>query len=161
MRYFIASIVLWCFIACSDHKMDPFEVAVQTEITNIMTKEIASVGKIIEPIQVNSLEIEKVSKQEYYNYEWTEQDKIFKKYMELVKKRNFPFSLENGLRHDSVMSYLEREKAKASTDLEIYKINYHLKAATQTGKYNQLRTIFLDSSLKKIEIDYSQGQIIK
>lgn len=155
MRYIIALLVLHSFTACGDSGKDPFRTEVQAELTDILTKDLASTGKVTSPIQVDIIKIEKVSGKDYYNYERKEQEAQFKKYLEFIQKRNFAGSYEGQMRHDKVMSYLEQAIEQASEDPGIYKVDCRLKATTVTAQYDQRRTIFLDSNLRKVATDYS------
>lgn len=154
MKYFILLSLAALLVTCSNH--DPLKTAIHTEVTKIMTKDISTTGKILEPVKIADLEVEKVSMKEYFSYEWKQQDSQFKKFVDQVGKLKTGFDLSQSLNtHDSVMSYLASAVKTASEKPEVYKVDYSLTAATRTAKYNRHQVIFLDSSLKKIEPDYS------
>lgn len=155
MKYLAVCIVLSFFISCASDQADPFTLKVKMEVTTIMTKEMAGMGTITKPVQVDNVKIEKVSKKDYYTYQWDEQDRLFKKFLEFAKSRNYPNLQVNKSKHDSVMAYLHREKTTASTLPEIYKVDYSLNTAIKSVDYTQQRTIFLDSSLHKVVADYN------
>ena len=141
-------------VACDNG--DTLKTAVHAEVTKIMTKEISVTGKIVKPVQIDDLELEKVSMKDYYSYERKEQDSQFKKFQNQVSKLKTGFDLSQSLvTHDSVMSYLTNAIETASENPQIYKVDYHLTAATKTANYNRRQVVFLDSNLKKIESDYS------
>lgn len=154
MRYFIVLIIFVSLAACNNP--DPLREKIQMEVTNITTQDISVTGNIIEPVKINKMDIEKISMQQYYQYQWEEQDSLFKKFMNHVSKLKTQVNfLESQLTHDNVMAYLANAIKTASSKPEIYKVHYNLKAATQRAKYNRRQVTFLDSTFKKIEPDYS------
>jgi hypothetical protein len=156
MRYSFALIISFFLAACNNRKVKGMlETAVQNEVTKICVTDLATTGKITKAIQIDSLEIDKISKKEYYDYELKLQDAQFKKFVKYLKQKNETYTFDDQANHDKVMAYLQSATKTASEKPEIYKVDYYVRAITQATKYNQRQTTFLDSSLKKISADYS------
>ena len=156
MRYSFALIVSLFLAACNNRKVTGvLETAVRNEVTKIYVNDFAANGRITKTIEIDSLEIEKISKKEYYEYEMKLQDTQFKKFLNYAKKSNLEYTFENQANHDKVMAYLQKTIKTASENPDIYKVDYYVRATTQAGRYNQRERTFLDSSIKKISTDYS------
>jgi hypothetical protein len=179
MRYILTFFILFFLSYCnqSDEKMEdksiiapvpeikftPLQKSVDSALTEIMTKEIASGGNKISSINISGMEIIKISKKEYYTYEMEQQETDFNNYLQYLKRFsntkspiNDPLKLqESKAKHNAVMAYLKKEIKTASTNSEIYKVAYYLKAVAGSFNYNDLKTTFLDKEYKKIVLDYS------
>jgi hypothetical protein len=156
MRYSFIFIISLFLVVCNNRKVKGIlETAVQNEVTKICVSDLATNGKKTKTIQIDSLEIDKISKKEYYDYEMKLQDIQFKKFVSYAVKHDAGYTLENQEDHDKVMAYLQSTIKTASEKPEIYKVDYYVRATTQAGRYNERQTTFLDSTLKKISADYS------
>lgn len=143
--------------------LSPLQVAVQTAILNIEKKDIESNGNTVISIHVDGMEIMEISKKDYYSAQAESQEKEFKSYLaylEKFEKTNSPINnpgklAESKQRHNAVMAYLQKMVRTASTEPEIYKVVYYLKAGTKTVQYDQMKTTYLDKDYKKIVANYS------
>lgn len=178
MKYFITGFILFFFIACNapaddladnniaepqpEVKLNPLQTAIREALIDIWTKDLKASGEVIKNIQIQGMEIIKISQKDYYINEMAEQETNFESYLEYLKKfsktpnpLNNPQQLEvSKAKHKAVMVYLKKVIKTASTNPDLYKVVYYLKAETDKIKYDQKQTIFLDKELKKVVSDY-------
>ncbi len=176
MRFIIIFFVTLFFIGCNhpaDNTVDrsiiepipltPLQTAVHDSLINIMTKDIELSGNIVKSIKIEGMEIIKISRKDYYINEMKEQETAFNNYLQYMSKFskttspiNNPQQLEvSKAKHNAVMAYLKKAIKTASSNPELYKVVYYLKADASNINYNQLQTTFLDKEFKKMVADYS------
>lgn len=137
--------------------------AIDSALQAIVKKDIELGGETLNTIKIEGTEIIKISKKDYYTQEMNEQQLNFQNYLQYLKrfpntKKGFndAGTLEESKRkHDAVIAYLKRTIANSSTNAEVYKIVYYVKAATKNLKYSQQQTTFLNKEFKKIRTDYN------
>jgi hypothetical protein len=141
-------------------KLTPLQKTVDSALVSILKKDIGLTGDTIKAIQIAGMEIIKISKKDYYTYEMNEQQANFQNYLQYVQRSSNkivhdPRKLEESKRkHEAVMTWLKKNIKTSSTDPEIYKVVYYVKAATSNLKYTQQQTTFLDKEFKKMVSDY-------
>ena len=177
MKYVLLILMPLFFIACNDEEKEvvdrslivpavqltPLQAAIRDSLVQIITKDIELSGHKVNSIEISGLEIMEISEKEYYQAQLEEQQVNFAKYlerMEKISKTNSPMykpmELEtNKLKNNAVVNYLKTKIRSATTEPEIYKAAYYVKAAAGTLNYNQQQTTFLDKTYNRIVADYS------
>ena len=184
MRYIVPIIILLSAIACnnpSDKVADnvliepsrsteptQLQTTIRTALLDIIKKDIESNGNnAVKTLDISGMEIVKISKQEYYTNELKEQESSFQQYMKYISDHpkskgnpnQYPQLEENKARHEAVINYLKTTIKTASTEPEVYRVSYYLKANTKNMNYTQPQTTYLDKDLKKIVANYSSLKV--
>ncbi|MBL7703432.1 MAG: hypothetical protein JNM14_14370 [Ferruginibacter sp.] len=144
-------------------QLTPLQKTIDSAIVTIVKKDIELNGETVNDIHIDGREIIKISKKEYYTQELNGQQVNFENYLQYLKrfantKKGFNdiHTVEESKRkHDAVMTWLKKSIANSSTNQEVFKVVYYVKAATKNLKYQQQQTTFLDKDFKKIVSDYS------
>lgn len=177
MKYALIILMPFFFMACNNEEkevadrsiiapavqLSPLQAALHDSLIQIITKDIEHSGNKVNTIELSGLEVMEISKKEYYQAQLEEQEINFTQYltlMEKLSKTNSPMykptELEaNKQQNNVVMNYLRTKIKTATTEPELYKAVYYVKATAGTLNYNQQQTTFLDKAYNKIATDYS------
>lgn len=138
-------------------------IAIKNAITDIATREFATVLKNASPPQINGMEAMKISLKEYYTDQRNNQQIDFKKYMDYLDRfatTKNPISThssrsESRAKHDAAIKYLDKLIYTSTDDKTVYKVIYYLNVTINGKPFNQLKTTYLDEQYNKMSMDYS------
>ncbi len=140
--------------------------SIKNAIEVIARRDIETTGNTVTSLQVDGLEITRISAKDYYETERKSQEVNFNNYLASMEKLppsnplRAPLVIEqNKEKHKAVMQYLDRLLQSPGDSLEMYKVVYYLHAITSGAVYDQMQTTYLDRSLNKKLMNYSGVQV--
>lgn len=142
--------------------LSPLQKKVDSALKEIVKIDFSASGDVINSIEIDGMEIIKISQQDYLMSELKDQEMAFKNYEQYLKKfpkeanpLNSPQQMESSkAKHDAVVSYLSKTIKTASTNPEWYKVLYFLKLQTNKNNFTQAQTTYLDEQFNKKVMNY-------
>ena len=177
MRFLFYFLTVFFVLSCNSNANEPDNDAVKMltiqpsantdtikkAVTEIETKNLQLAGMKILSLQINGMEVIKISLKDYYKDERNAQQIAFKNYMEYLDnfaKGNSPLAKhssreESKAKHDAVIKYLDKQINTSTEEGMVYKVVYYLNATTNSNNFNQLKTTYLDAHFNRKVMDYS------
>lgn len=142
-------------------QLTPDEISVQKNIIESEKSEITAGGDSVLKINIEGMEIMHYSKKQYFEDELRSQQENFKQYLDYLDRMkddrvlNDPQKRVTSIeKHEAVVAYLKKAIGKAPVNASIYKVACYMRVLTTKRNYTQPKTLYLDSSLKKITASY-------
>ena len=137
-------------------------IAIKAAITEVELKFLETAGETKQFLQIDGMEVIKISMKDYLIEEKKRQEVDFANYMKYLdrfKNTKSPLNnptarTESQAKHNAVITYLNQLIKKASATDKVYKVVYHLNATTNARTYNQQKTTYLDENYKKLKVSY-------
>lgn len=137
-------------------------IAIKKAITEIETSNLEKTGETLISLQINGMEIIKITRKDYLIEEKKSQQVNFKNYMQYLdrfEKTKSPLNnpvarMESQAKHNAVIKYLDQLIKKNEASGTDYKVVYYLYATTNSHNYNQLKTTYLDEIFKLLRVSY-------
>ncbi len=137
-------------------------IAIKAAITEVESKFLETAGEIKKSLQIDGMEVIKISMKDYLIEEKKSQEVNFAnyiKYLDRFKNTKSPLNnpatrTESQAKHNAVISYLNQLIKKASATDKVYKVVYHLNAVTTAHTFNQLKTTYLGENYNKLSVSY-------
>lgn len=137
-------------------------IAIKAAITEVESTLLVTAGETKKSLQIDGMEVIKISMKDYLIEEKKSQEVNFANYMKYLdrfKNTKSPLNnpaarMESQAKHNAVINYLNQLIKKASTTDNVYKVVYHLNAVTSAHTYNQLKTTYLGENYNKLSVSY-------
>lgn len=176
MKYLLFFLLFLFNLSCSSKKDEPQEItmlqpvinpskeqiALKAAVTEIETKSIEAAGEKILSLQIEGMEVIKISRKDFLIEEKNNQEVDFDNYMKYLDRftntksplNNPAGRMESQAKHKAVMKYLDQLIKKESSTTPEYKVVYHLNATTNARTFNQQRTVYFDENYNKLSVNY-------